>query len=347
MYHALFNRWFVHFDPEKAHHQAMVLLQAAAAVPPVRAAVHAVLAGRGQRSGLTVFGQRLPGPLGVAAGFDKDAKGVRAMAMLGFSFVEVGTLTPVPQDGNPRPRLWRLVPERALRNAMGFNNGGAVRAAKRLRRLRRSASGRAIMVGANLGKNRWTAAADAAQDYRVGAKHLAPWVDYLVVNVSSPNTPGLRDLQSAEALRPILRAAQAGAREGLAWVGRTGQVPLLVKVAPDLSDAEIEAIAGLALELGLAGVVAVNTTTDHDLGPGGLSGPLLKDRGVAVVRLLRQVMGPDAVIMGVGGVTTAADLSEYMAAGATAVQAFTAFIYEGPAWPARVQRMSEANERTA
>ena len=325
----------------------MALMRPAAAVPPVRAAVHAALAGRGQRSGLTVFGRQLPGPLGVAAGFDKDAKGVRAMAMLGFAFVEVGTLTPVAQDGNPRPRLWRLVEQRALRNAMGFNNGGAVKAAKRLRRLRRSASGRAIMVGANLGKNRVTAVADAAQDYRDGAKLLAPWVDYLVVNVSSPNTPGLRDLQSTEALRPILRAAQAGAREGLALEGRSGEVPLLVKVAPDLSDAEIEDVARLALELGLAGVVAVNTTTDHDLGPGGLSGPLLKDRGVAVVRLLRQVMGPDAVIMGVGGVTTADDLTEYLAAGATAVQAFTAFIYEGPAWPARVQRQAAAAEHSS
>jgi len=269
------------------------------------------------------------------------------MTMLGFAFVEVGTVTPLPQPGNPRPRSWRLVEQRALRNAMGFNNGGAARAAKRLKRLRRSASGRAIMVGANLGKNKWTTATDAPQDYRVGARHLAPWVDYLVVNVSSPNTPGLRDLQDIEALRPILKAAQAGAQEGLAWVGRRDRVPLLVKVSPDLPDAEIEAIARLALELGLAGVVAVNTTVDPAVGEGGLSGPLLKDRGVAVVRLLRQVMGPDAVIMGVGGVTTASDLAEYLAAGATLVQAFTAFIYEGPAWPARVQRQAAAREHSS
>ncbi|MCL1897938.1 MAG: quinone-dependent dihydroorotate dehydrogenase [Micrococcales bacterium] len=339
MYHALFRRFFVKLDPERAHHLAMVMLRMGAVFPPLRAGLQAVLARRGG-AGLTVFGRRLPGPLGVAAGFDKDAKAIRALTMGGFSFIEGGTLTPKPQPGNDRPRVWRLVEQRALRNKMGFNNGGAAKAARRLRRLRRSRSGRDLMVGGNIGKNMVTALADAPQDYRTSAALLAPWVDYLAVNVSSPNTPGLRELQAPEALAPVLRATVAGAREGLARVGNRGEVPVLVKLAPDLSDAEITAIATLTMDLGLAGVVAVNTTADHQMGEGGLSGPLLKKRGVAVVRLLRQVMGPDAVIMGVGGVTTAQDITDYLMAGATVVQAFTAFIYEGPAWAARIQRQA-------
>jgi dihydroorotate dehydrogenase len=194
------------------------------------------------------------------------------------------------------------------------------------------------VVGVNIGKSKVTTPADAAQDYFVSARRLAKYADYLVVNVSSPNTPGLRDLQAVEALRPILLAARAGADQSLAAAGRSGPLPLLVKIAPDLPDDEVDAVADLVTELDLAGVVAVNTTVAHCLGPGGLSGPPLKARGLAVVRRLRSRLGPERTVIGAGGIATSGDVKEYMEAGADAVQAYTAFIYEGPFWASRVQR---------
>jgi dihydroorotate dehydrogenase len=216
---------------------------------------------------------------------------------------------------------------------MGFNNAGAPAAGQRLRQLRASAAGRRVVVGANIGKTKVVPAEDAVADYEAGAREVAPWVDYLVVNVSSPNTPGLRDLQAVEHLRPILAAVAAAAD---ASAGH--HVPLLVKIAPDLSDDDVDAVADLVTELALAGVVAVNTTTAHGYGAGGLSGPPLRERGVAVVRRLRARLGPGPVIIGVGGITTAADAREYLAAGATLLQAYTAFIYRGPAWVGRLNR---------
>ncbi|MDR2373308.1 MAG: quinone-dependent dihydroorotate dehydrogenase [Bifidobacteriaceae bacterium] len=285
-----------------------------------------------------MFGRDLPGPLGLAAGFDKDAKAVKGLAALGFSFVEVGTVTRFPQPGNPRPRLWRLIDQRALRNAMGFNNAGSTAVARTLRRLRASAGGGDLVVGVNIGKSKVTDPSEAAGDYFVSARRLAKYADYLVVNVSSPNTPGLRDLQAVAALRPILQAARAGADQSLARAGRPGRTPLLVKIAPDLSDADVDAVAALVEELDLDGIVAVNTTVAHDLGAGGLSGPPLRQRGLEVVRRLRGQLGAGRTVMGVGGIASAADIADYLAAGADAVQAYTAFIYQGPAWPARVQR---------
>jgi dihydroorotate dehydrogenase len=251
--------------------------------------------------------------------------------MLGFSHVEIGTVTARAQPGNDRPRLWRVVDQRGLRNRMGFNNQGAARVARRLAKVRGTRVGRDAIVGVNIGKSKVTPLDRAPADYRTSARLLAPYADYLVVNVSSPNTPGLRELQAVEALRPVLVAAAEGAREG---AGR--EVPLLVKIAPDLSDDEIDAIADLAVDLGLAGMVAVNTTIAHDLGPGGLSGPALRDRGVEVVRRVRARLGPEAVVIGVGGIESAADARAYLDAGATLLQGYTAFIYAGPAWASRV-----------
>jgi dihydroorotate dehydrogenase len=248
--------------------------------------------------------------------------------------VEVGTLTPVGQPGNDRPRLWRVLDRQALRNRMGFNNDGAVPAAERLRRLRSTPAGRAYVVGVNIGKNRTTPPERAADDYAACAGLLAPWADYLVVNVSSPNTPGLRDLQSVDALRPLLVATRGAADE----VTEPGSVPLLVKIAPDLADDDVLAIADLVAELDLAGVVAVNTTIAHDLGEGGLSGPPLLERGLAVVALLRGRLGPGRTIIGVGGITTAEDVRAYLDAGADLVQGYTGLIYRGPFWAAHVHR---------
>ncbi len=280
------------------------------------------------------MGIDFPAPLGLAAGLDKNAVAVKSLWLAGFSHVEVGTVTPKPQPGNELPRAWRELDIRGLRNRMGFNNEGADAAARRLATLRRSAVGRAAIVGVNIGKNKTTSAEDAPLDYGYCARVLAPYADYLVVNVSSPNTPGLRDLQSVAALRPILEHARAGASEAV----RGRKVPLLVKIAPDLTDEDIDAVASLALELGLDGIVATNTTIAHDRGPGGLSGPPLLGRTVDVIARLRVRVGADMCLIGVGGVTTADDAVAVLDAGATLVQGYTALVYEGPFWPSRINR---------
>ncbi|UFU04844.1 quinone-dependent dihydroorotate dehydrogenase [Ruania halotolerans] len=331
-YSAFFSSVFTRVDPEVAHRIATLLIRVAGAVAPMREGLRRTI-GRSEGSTTRLFDREIPGLLGVAAGFDKDATMAAALDAMGFAFVEVGTVTARPQPGNAPPRLWRLVPERALRNRMGFNNAGAAAAATRLQQLRRTPHGRRMVIGANIGKSKVTPAAAAVTDYVISARAVAAHVDYLVVNVSSPNTPGLRDLQQTEALRPILEAVRDAARAAAAR-----EVPVLVKIAPDLADADVDAVARLARDLDLAGVVAVNTTIDHDHGPGGLSGPPVRERGVQVVRRVREVLGPKPVILGVGGISTAADAREYLAAGATAVQAYTAFIYGGPAWPGQVNR---------
>lgn len=332
MYRALFRLVLTRLDPEVAHHWAFTAIRLAGATPGVSWLVRRALAPRG--TWRRVLGRDVPGPLGLAAGFDKDGVGVPGMTMLGFAFVEVGTVTPRPQPGNDRPRLWRELDIDGLRNRMGFNNEGAAVLADRLRRLRGTPAGRRHVIGVNIGKNKDTSAADAPGDYRDCARLAAPWADYLVVNVSSPNTPGLRDLQSTEQLRPILVAAREGADEST----RPGSVPLLVKIAPDLADEDVDAVAALVLELGLDGVVAVNTTIAHDRGPGGLSGPPLLARGLVVVARLRAALGPGATVLGVGGVTTADDVRAYLDAGADLVQAYTGLIYHGPFWAARLNR---------
>ena len=332
MYGFVFRHVFTRVDPERAHHLAFELIRAAGRVPAVASAVHAVVVRRPPPS-VHVFGRDLPGHLGLAAGFDKDARAVPGLAALGFSHVEVGTVTAQAQPGNPRPRLRRVLESQALVNRMGFNNQGARAAGARLRALRSSAAGRRLVVGANIGKTKLVPADGAVADYVASAREVAPWADYLVVNVSSPNTPGLRDLQAVEHLRPILGAVATAADEA---AGR--HVPLLVKIAPDLSDDDVDAVADLAAQLGLAGVVAVNTTIAHPYGAGGLSGPPLHARGVEVVRRLRARLGDGPVIIGVGGISTAADARAYLAAGATILQAYTAFVYRGPFWAARLNR---------
>lgn len=341
MYSVLFTHVLRRLDPEVAHHLAFGAIRVAGATPGLEPLLRRRFGAHGP--GVPVLGRTFPGALGLAAGFDKDGVGVRGLTMLGFAFVEVGTVTPRPQPGNERPRSFRELDLRALRNRMGFNNHGAAALADRLRRLRATPAGRRQVVGVNIGKNKLTTAGDAPADYASCARLLAPWADYLVVNVSSPNTPGLRDLQSTDQLRPILVAA----REGADVVTEPGAVPLLVKIAPDLADEDVDAVADLVLELGLDGVVAVNTTIGHDRGPGGLSGPPLLARGLAVVGRLRARLGAGPTIMGVGGVTTADDARAYLAAGADVVQGYTAFIYEGPFWASRVNAALAADRGQA
>ena len=342
VYHFFFNTVFRRMDPEVAHEVAFTGIKLAAKVPGLREGLESALTAPASGA-VRVFDREVPAPFGLAAGFDKDARGVRGLTMLGFGFIEVGTITAQAQPGNDKPRSWRHQELRALRNRMGFNNSGAAAAAKELRKLR-ARWGRSVFVGVNIGKTKVVSAEDAPQDYAISAALLAPYADYLVVNVSSPNTPGLRDLQAVDQLRPILVAVRKAADEATTGAGgseadgRRTRVPLLVKIAPDLADEQVLEVADLVKELGLDGVVAVNTTINHDFGPGGLSGPPELERGIAVVQILRERLGEEAVIMGVGGITTVEDARRYLAAGANLLQGFTGFIYEGPFWASRLNK---------
>ncbi|UNZ20399.1 quinone-dependent dihydroorotate dehydrogenase [Streptomyces sp. 891-h] len=342
MYGLLFRTVFCRMDPESAHHLAFSWIRRAARTPVLRTFAAAALAPRYKQLRVEALGRRMHGPFGLAAGFDKNAEGVDGLAMLGFDHVEVGTVTGGAQPGNPKKRLFRLVQDRALINRMGFNNEGSAAVAARL--ADRNPIFRTT-VGVNIGKTKAVPEAEAAADYVTSAEALAPHADYLVVNVSSPNTPGLRNLQATEHLRPLLTAVREAADRTV--TGR--RVPLLVKIAPDLADEDIDAVADLAVELGLDGIIATNTTIARDgLGltsdpaltaeTGGLSGAPVRDRSLEVLRRLYARVGDRLTLVGVGGITTAEDAWRRILAGATLVQGYTAFLYEGPFWMRRMHR---------
>jgi dihydroorotate dehydrogenase len=348
MYRLLY--WLVlrRLPAEATHRVSFALLRALVALPGTGRVMRWLLAPRAPELRVHAFGRELPGPLGLAAGFDKDAEGVAALLALGFGFVEIGTLTAEAQPGNPQPRLFRLPRDRALVNRMGFNNHGAAAAARRL------AHRGAGTVGANIGKTKRVVEADAIADFTDSAERLAPHADYLVVNVSSPNTPGLRDLQAVDKLRPLLVAVRAACDRA----SPMRRVPLLVKIAPDLADADIDAIADLAVELALDGIIATNTTIARTglatpdaevaaLGAGGLSGAPLAARSLAVLRRLRDRLGTRVLLIAAGGIATGDDAWQRIRAGATLVQAYTGFIYGGPGWPRRVHRELAARVRAA
>ncbi len=333
MYDLLFRQVLLRMSPERAHRMAVAAFRWGWPLVALARSLRLMPAARASAA-VEAMGAVFPAPVGLAAGLDKEGVAVKGLWLAGFSHVEIGTVTPKPQPGNDPPRAWRELDVRGLRNRMGFNNAGADAAARRLAALRRSALGRSALVGVNIGKNKNTSADDAPLDYAYCARVLAPYADYLVVNVSSPNTTGLRDLQSVGALRPILEHARAGAIEAAS----SRKVPLLVKIAPDLADEDIDAVAGLALDLGLDGIVAANTTVRHDRGPGGLSGPPLLSRSIEVIARLRLRVGEDMCLIGVGGVVTADDARALLDAGANLVQGYTALVYEGPLWPSRINR---------
>ena len=294
---------------------------------------------RDPRLEVRLWGLTFPNPLGLAAGFDKDGLALGVWPHLGFGFVEVGTVTPQPQPGNPKPRLFRLPQDRAALNCMGFNNQGAAALAERLRRLPQ----RPIPIGVNLGKGKATPLEAAATDYLASFRLLRDLGDYFVVNVSSPNTPGLRSLQAAEHLAPILAALQAE---------NQGKKPLLVKIAPDLDWPEIDAILELAQTYGLAGIIATNTTLRRDhlktrslpgLGPlataaGGISGAPLRERSTQIIRYIHRATQGQLPIIGVGGIFTLDDALEKLAAGASLLQVYTGWVYEGPGLVPRLLR---------
>ena len=335
LYQFIFRTFFTKLDPEWIHHRVVAGMRIGKVLGVTR--IGAVRAS--ETKPVEALGLTFNGAFGLAAGFDKNAVAIRALGDLGFSHVEIGTVTALAQPGNDKPRLFRLPVDRALINRMGFNNQGAETVAERLGALRARYGSDLPIVGVNIGKSKVTPVEQAADDYRTSAKLLAPFADYLAVNVSSPNTPGLRSLQEVSALRPIL---QAVLEESLG-------LPVLVKIAPDLADEDIIAVADLALELGLAGVIATNTTISRaglktpaakveSMGAGGLSGAPLKARSLAVLKLLASHLSGRVAIISVGGIETAAEARERLAAGATLVQGYSGFIYEGPLWARRINR---------
>jgi dihydroorotate dehydrogenase len=340
-YRALFDNALCRIDPERAHELAFGTIRRARPVLAPLAPHEPVV----ERMGI-----RFPGILGLAAGFDKNGLAVDALAGLGFGSVEIGTVTGRPQPGQSRPRLARLPADRAVVNRMGFNNDGAEAVAQRLQDRRSRRRTRPAVLGVNIGKTKVVPEDDeeaVLADYRLSARLLAPYADYLVVNVSSPNTPGLRTLQAVERLEPLLRAVRKQADESAG--DRDRPVPLLVKIAPDLGDADVHAVVDLAVALRLDGIIATNTTISRDglvspaaeverAGAGGLSGAPLTARATEVMRLLRQRAGADLTLIGVGGIGTLSDAVERLQAGADLLQAYTAFVYEGPLWPRKLNR---------
>jgi len=333
---------------ENAHRLGMACLRVASALPLVLGVLRRWSGATEPLLRIRALGLDLSSPLGLAAGLDKDAEAFEALGALGFAFVEIGTVTALAQPGNARPRLFRLPIDRALINRMGFNNHGAQAAHARL------AKPRTTLVGVNIGRSKLTPNEAAVADYVQSAERLAPHADYMVINVSSPNTPSLRDLQAVEQLRPLIVGVQAAVRR----VAPSRNVPLLLKVAPDLADADVDAIADLALELKVDGIIATNTTLSRDgllssasdiegCGAGGLSGAPLKERSMAVLRRLRAKVGDKLVLVAVGGIETGEDAWQRILAGATLVQVYSALIYAGPSLPRRIRRELADRVRSA
>ncbi|GAB4045831.1 quinone-dependent dihydroorotate dehydrogenase [Spirosoma litoris] len=343
MYKRIILPLLFRIDAETIHHTVTTLLKFILSIPGASAICRKVYVLEDKRLNRTVFGLTFPNPIGMAAGFDKNADLVSELSDLGFGFVEIGTVTPRPQPGNPRPRLFRLKADGGLINRMGFNNKGVEPAAERLRHFARNKGNRQVIVGGNIGKNKDTPNESALTDYLISFRALFDAVDYFVVNVSSPNTPGLRDLQEREPLTKLLTALQQENHQ------QPTPKPILLKIAPDLTDGQLDDIIAIVAETGIAGVIATNTTisraglktssTDiEQIGAGGVSGRPLRDRSTEVIRYLHQKSGAAFPIIGVGGISSPEDAQEKLNAGASLVQVYTSFIYEGPALAKRINK---------
>ena len=333
LYRFFFNSVLRRLDPEDAHRLAGYVIKGLPIVGPVVRAVTKP----DPSLAVTVLGKRFATPFGLAAGFDKNATEITGLGLLGFGHVEVGTLTKYAQPGNEKPRMFRLVADQALINRMGFNNGGAAAAVPRITRARLRKN--RPVIGVNIGKSRVTPVADAVADYVHSTQLLAPLADYIAVNVSSPNTPGLRGLQELDQLQPLLSAVKENA----------GKTPVLVKIAPDLDSEQIRGIVELAVSLELDGIICNNTTISREglktpvsrvqeIGAGGLSGAPLKERSLAVLREVRAAAPAGFAVISVGGVSSAEDVVARLDAGADLVQGYTAFIYQGPLWAHKINR---------
>lgn len=330
------------FNPETAHRLTMWLLEFINRYALLRAWFRFLFIGKIHNRKIELAGITFPNPVGLAAGFDKNARHIDAFSLLGFGFIEIGTVTPLPQPGNEKPRLFRLPKDQALINRMGFNNEGADVVLQNLKQRKN----KQIIIGGNLGKNKMTPNEDAVEDYIKCYNKLFDEVDYFVVNVSSPNTPGLRALQDKKPLTEILRALMKLSQS------KTQNKPLFLKIAPDLSDEQLMDIVEIAKETGIAGIIATNTTisrtnlkTDSEriqkIGAGGLSGKPMRSRSTEVIRFLRSHLPKPFVIIGVGGIHSPDDAEEKIVAGADLVQLYTGLIYEGPSLvPAVVNRLA-------
>jgi len=339
MYKYLLKPILFLFPPERAHHLTLFLLKLALSVPVASWVFKKMYAVKDKRLERKVFGLTFPNPVGLAAGFDKDGKHFRAMSALGFGFIEIGTVTPLGQEGNPQPRLFRLPADGALINRMGFNNEGVGALVKRLK------NGRLphLIIGGNIGKNKATPNEQAARDYAICFEELFPFVDYFVVNVSSPNTPGLRELQEKEPLTSLLTHLQQLNRQ------KALPKPILLKIAPDLTNEQLDDILGIVQETRLDGIIATNTTISRqhlstsqpaleNIGAGGLSGRPVRERSTEVIRYLHEKSGGTLTIIGVGGIASAADALEKLAAGAALVQVYTGLVYAGPGLVREINR---------
>jgi dihydroorotate dehydrogenase len=339
MYNSLIRPLLFSMDPESAHHLAMRLASVAASVPFGHHLLAGDLTENNKGLGRETMGLRFTNPVGLAAGFDKDARYLTTLEKMGFGFLELGTVTPRPQIGNPRPRLFRLPQDKALINRMGFNNDGVDAMVRRLEKRRNNA----IIVGGNIGKNKDTANEEAYKDYLICFEKLYDAVDYFVVNVSSPNTPGLRSLQEREPLRNILMRLQE------VNVGRHNK-PIALKIAPDLENSQVAEVCELAIETGLAGLVLTNTTVSREglqtqkdrleaIGAGGLSGKPVFERSNSVLGLARQWLPKHISLIGVGGIMEPKDALVKFKQGADLVQIYTGFVYFGPGLPAAINKL--------
>ncbi|MDH5380811.1 MAG: quinone-dependent dihydroorotate dehydrogenase [Cyclobacteriaceae bacterium] len=336
--YSLIRSFLFLFSPEKAHKLTFLLLEIIFSIPGTKCLFSSFYSVKHPKLHKTLWGITFENPVGLAAGFDKDAKYIDLLDAFGFGFIEIGTLTPRAQEGNPQPRLFRLPKDKALINRMGFNNQGAATAISRLKRRKSK-----VIVGGNIGKNKVTPNEHAIDDYVYGIDTLYDYVDYFAVNLSSPNTPGLRELQEKEPLKNLLKGCQK------AIASKTNKKPLLLKIAPDLTEGQIKDIAEIAIELNLDGLIATNTTIDRTglitnqsivekIGNGGLSGKPLTHRSTEVIKELRKLLPENFPIIAVGGIMTPEDALEKLKAGATLVQIYTGFIYNGPGFVKNINK---------
>lgn len=349
MYQSLIRPFLFKKDPESAHYFTFNWIKRLFKLPGVPAYCNANFNYKHPGLAVECFGLKFPNPVGLAAGFDKDAKLYDELSAFGFGFIEVGTLTPKGQPGNPKPRLFRLPEDQSLINRMGFNNEGVEAAIERLKSKRSD-----VLIGGNIGKNKVTPNEKAVEDYLICYDALLSYVNYYVVNVSSPNTPNLRALQDKEPLKQLLNTLQERKKE------KKAQQPILLKIAPDLSQEQLDDIVEIVEETQIDGVIATNTTISRDglktskdrieeIGAGGLSGASVRNRSTEVIRYLKEKSNGAFPIIGVGGILTAEDAIEKLEAGASLVQVYTGFIYEGPAMIKKINqgilRWKKAKER--
>lgn len=342
LYKAILRPIFFLFDPEKVHHFTFALVNFLSKIPGISQLWKSMYDYESKHLEREFFGLKFKNPVGLAAGFDKDAKLIDQFSMFGFGFIEIGTITPKAQAGNDKPRLFRLPKDKAIINRMGFNNSGMTAAVERLKRRKSK-----VIVGGNIGKNKLTPNENALDDYIITFEGLFPYVDYFVVNVSSPNTPNLRELQDKEPLTNLLTELQKLNNQ------KPKRKPLLLKIAPDLTDEQLTDIVEIAQNVELDGLIATNTTISREglntedkqiesIGAGGLSGKPLANRSTEIISFLRSKLGAGFPIVAVGGIMSERDAVDKILAGASLIQIYTGFVYEGPAIVKRLNKAIEA-----